>query len=228
MGLGLYGKHPAKGDFLGAGVPPALQQVLESWLDSALGELREVLGPEWQTTWDSAPFLRFWLGEAIWGGVVAGVLAPSRDRVGRRFPLVLLSAGPEIGPPVATPDPWFDRAATFLRASLAEASAETAAEILANAPAPEGAGAPITSASFWAVKPGVDDTDLWADVTATDHRHAATARSYWWVKGENRGPETSGTPLAPRPPLWSQVWAGPGLPTGAVLAWLCRGHVGHE
>ncbi len=28
--------------------------------------------------------------------------------------------------------------------------------------------------------------------------------------------------------LWSQVWAGPGLPSGDVLAWFFRGHAGND
>lgn len=239
MVLGLYGKHPAKGDFLEAGLPPALQRILEGWLDSVLAEVRETLGPEWQAAWDRAPALCFWLGETIWGGVVAGVLAPSRDRVGRRFPLLLLAAGADApAPPIQDPSGWHGRAAAFLRNSLAAQDFAGAAALLDAAPQPVPVDHPEQPGSFWAVRPGADVATLWADVAATDVRHAAASRSYWWVAGEDAAsiaPETPPDPavdpmhlLAPRPALWSQVWAGAGLPSGAVLAWLLRGHSSDE
>ncbi|MBL9054989.1 MAG: type VI secretion system-associated protein TagF, partial [Rhodobacteraceae bacterium] len=84
MALGVYGKHPAKGDFIDYGLPPAVLKRLEVWLDAALAEARTALGPAWEAVWPAAPRLHFWLGEGIWGEPVAGVMAASRDRVGRR------------------------------------------------------------------------------------------------------------------------------------------------
>lgn len=293
MVLGLYGKHPAKGDFLEAGLPAPLLRLVEAWLDGALGEVREVLGAEWQGTWDRAPILRFWLGEAIWGAPVAGVMATSQDRVGRRFPLALIVGGGDAPPPpVLTADQvWHDAAAAHLLRCLAQADFVAPAALLDGLELPAAAEG-ISAASppeFWAVRPGTDPAGLWADVAATDHRRAAAGRSYWWVAGEEAvampvvedqppdetpaeppqwdlppppeaedaadspfatsdgpslfaAPEAGAVeePLAPPPPkpesrgpalrpaLWSQVWAGQGLPSGAVLAWLLRGHVGHD
>lgn len=296
MVVGLYGKHPAKGDFLQAGLPAPLLSALEIWLDAVLSDLRETLGPEWQYTWSRAPMLRFWFGEGIWGGPVAGVMAASQDRVGRRFPLVLIAAGPEApAPPISDPaQGWHDAAAGFLAASLGRSDFATPSELLQDAPrpeAPEGISQnPV--ADFWAVRPGNAIAALWLDVVATDHRRSASGRSYWWVAGED-GPDVAAEPDPPAPdapaveppqsswnlpppeaedsaaspfvgtpsttglfaapemaseaaggsesapeahqhpkpalrdPLWSQVWAGEGLPSGSVLAWLMRGHVGH-
>ena len=93
--LGLYGKHPAKGDFLETGLP--VQPALEAWLDGALAEARNGLGDAWETVWATARPLRFWLGPSLWGEPVAGVLATSADKVGRRFPLLIIGLGAEIG-----------------------------------------------------------------------------------------------------------------------------------
>lgn len=311
--MGLYGKHPAKGDFLEAGLPPALLSLIEAWLDTTLADLRETLGPEWKATWDRAPLLRFWLGEGIWGGPLAGVMTPSQDKVGRRFPLLILDAGAAApAPPVCNPDQtWYDAAAAHLALCLARKDFDSPAALLDAAPhpgTPEGVAA-ASAADFWAVQPGNDPAQLWADVTETDHRRAAAGRSYWWVCGEASQPEMPpaeisdgaepaepppdaaaadpvpepmveapqsaywdlppladveedggspfdadtpalglfAAPLAPletddpaptplpaqsgpemRAPLWSQVWAGNGLPSGAVLAWFFRGHVGND
>lgn len=80
-----YGKLPARGDFVGQGLPPAwvegwdhcLQQVLR------LGELRHF--PPWR-------FLVWPAPEDAHGPVRAGVLVSSHDRVGRVFPLTVVQA----------------------------------------------------------------------------------------------------------------------------------------
>jgi hypothetical protein len=69
---------------------------------------------------------------------------------------------------------------------------------------PEGPG------DFWAVRPGAEVEDLWADVATTDHHRATRRRSYWWLEGGEAG--------------WAQVWAGEGMPSGHVLAWFFRGY----
>ena len=332
--MGLYGKHPAKGDFIEAGLPAVLLPLIESWLDGALGEVREILGSEWQSTWARAPVVRFWIGEGVWGGPLAGVMAASKDRVGRRFPLLMLVAGADApAPPVCDPQQiWYDQATSHLLACFGRSEFAAPAELLAGAPYPtDPAGVTgVTMPEFWAVQPGPEPARLWQDVTSTDHRHAAAGRTYWWVSGEpvdtvaepkdfepnDIGPESTlaagdqpyedavepakaeptlieatadlapagedaersawdlpplgdldddmGSPFdgpgaglglfaapeaaietdpsevaqvaAPfqdasgpvmRAPLWSQVWAGNGLPSGAVLAWFFRGHVGN-
>lgn len=309
MALAVYGKHPAKGDFLDYGVPGALKPLLEGWLDTVLAQARDVLGAEWQTVWPQAPLLRFWLGEGIWGTPVAGVIAPSQDRVGRRFPLVLLAleeAGTALPPPVIDADQvWYDAACAHLSAVLAQGDLGGPADLLVGAPILALTDPTPGPAAFWAVRPGVDVGNLLADIAMTDHRRASEGRSYWWVAGSAEEmsvtkllsvggvPDTDVTaadapqaqaevpaqdlfvpesdpwglahlpepddspfdaapkglnlfappepgsietvevacaPFAPPAPrvLWSQVWAGPGLPSGDVLAWFFRGHVGND
>lgn len=187
MAFGVYGKHPAKGDFVEYGVPPALLRVLEGWLDKALAEARESLGPAWEQVWPEAPHLCFWLGEAIWGEPVAGVLAPSRDRVGRRFPLVWLASGADVPPPPVNgvaPD-WWAALSVHAAATLARAEVAQPAALLEGAPRPMGEGvAGVAAPEFWAARPGGDVAGLWGDVTLADHRQAAAGRSYWWVAGD--------------------------------------------
>jgi type VI secretion system protein ImpM len=187
MAFGVYGKHPAKGDFVEYGVPPALLRVVEGWLDKALAEAREALGPQWEQVWPRAPHLCFWLGEAIWGQPVAGVLAPSRDRVGRRFPLVWLASGADVPPPpVAGADvSWWTALSVHAAAMLARSDLAQPAALLEGAPRPVGEGvAAFTAAEFWATRPGADVAALWADVAQADHRSAAGSRSFWWVAGD--------------------------------------------
>ena len=332
MALGVYGKHPAKGDFVEYGLPPDLRAALESWLDQVLAEARETLGPAWEQVWATAPQLRFWLGEAIWGQPVAGVLAPSRDRVGRRFPLVMVATGADAPPPPVTGgQAWHAALSAHVGACLAQTVLDQPAELVTEAPWPEAAEG-ITTAlppEFWAVRPGAESGALWEDVALADHRRAAAGRSYWWAEGAvafaaaplaeafaepepepapepeaaaepeeiseaeaetapaetdapaDRGdeapaapsdedvwavaglPEDEGSPFDPAPggglslfaapeagdlavaapapapvsaplaavaaapPRPAQVWAGQGLPPGAVLAWFFKGHAGN-
>ena len=337
MVLAVYGKHPAKGDFLEYGLPSALKPALEGWLDTALADAKTSLGADWQAVWPTAPMLRFWLGEGIWGKPVAGVMAPSQDRVGRRFPLVLLALGDgasALPPPVIEPDQaWYDVACAHLGAQLLRDDLPGPAALVQHAPQPVMSDTLPGPADFWAVRPGADVGGLLADIALTDHRRANQGRSYWWVAGtvavavdnavpiveadalfqednslsavnvdacvdgpegvapddsadaENGGdtgdwdlpdapetgapetdapetgvPETDASPFdqgtagirlfaPPEPgsiaptavysalqthapvvakPQWSQVWAGPGLPSGAVLAWFFRGHAGND
>lgn len=348
MALAVYGKHPAKGDFLEYGLPPALKPALEGWLDTVLAAAKASLGTDWQAVWPAAPMLRFWLGEGIWGAPVAGVMASAQDRVGRRFPLVLLALaedGLTLPPPVIDPDQtWYDAACAHLGAQLLRQDLSGPADLVQDAPQPMATDALPGPHDFWAVRPGADVTGLLADIALTDHRRANAGRSYWWVAGTLDGaaldndlppdpvdisasdndvpatvpgpadappdvddsesasqdsasqdltapdavtdlttpddaiaaddpattlwdlpdtPETNASPFGdtadsahvpslfapPEPgglmaevayiapqadkaiaakPQWSQVWAGPGLPSGAVLAWFFRGHAGND
>ena len=324
MALAVYGKHPAKGDFLDYGLPAALKTALEGWLDTVLAETKAALGTEWQRVWPAAPMLRFWVGEAIWGMSVTGVMATAHDRVGRRFPLVLLALqnqGNCHAPPVIDPDQtWYDAACAHLDVQLQRGDLPGPAALIEDAPHPTATDALAGPADFWAARLGANVGGLLADIASTDHRRANAGRSYWWVAGTTEGvqaevdsepvitgdpglipkhdaaqitpetpvddfvvitnadetantnaadiahwdganrpdtdaspfssdragsslfaepepydgfqapPETTpqiSAPIAPRE-VWSQVWAGPGLPSGAVLAWFFRGHAGND
>lgn len=200
MALALYGKHPGWGDFLQVGLSPAPLAMLESWLDAAMGQCRDALGPDWERVWDrvgaARPVLCFWIGEAMAGLPMAGVLAPSRDRVGRRFPLVMIDLGTALPPPVLPGDlGWYAGMEAALRARLDEAGAGAGA-LPGRAPATLIAGleaAPVVGAErtgqpgpdgFWATGAPADVAALLADIAATDHRRAAAARSYWWRAGQ--------------------------------------------
>lgn len=223
MALALYGKHPGRGDFLTRGIDPRLQVPLESWLDQVLAELRETLGPEWESVWDSGTTLAFWVGEGVWGLPVAGALRSSRDKVGRRFPLMILSQGATPAPPTMGGDAWHRAVADRLEASLAAPDIDdplTGLEV-------ESPDEPVDGPHFWAIRPGTDAGGLWSDLAANDHRRAAARRSYWWVSGDalaDASAEPAATTDPVLPPRWCQVWAGDGLPSGAVLAWFFRGY----
>lgn len=94
--IGVYGKLPGLGDFVNRRLPRHFVETIDAWLQTMIGDSRELLGEGWLEHYLSAPIWRFVLGPGTIGdGLWLGVVVPSVDRVGRYFPFV-----------VATPAPW--------------------------------------------------------------------------------------------------------------------------
>ncbi len=89
--LTLFGKHPAFGDFIAVDAPDPLRTILSDWCDTSFAAARADMGESWAARYDAMLPLRFWMGEALTGldQPFAGALAFSRDKVGRRSPLIL-------------------------------------------------------------------------------------------------------------------------------------------
>ncbi|MFK7752224.1 MAG: type VI secretion system-associated protein TagF [Sedimentitalea sp.] len=99
QGFGAFGKMPSVGDFFRIQPPSGFVQVWDDWLQSALMTGQSVLGAAWDSHYMSAPIWRFTLSAGLAGPhKVIGVLMPSVDRVGRRFPLTLMSSLSTPGP----------------------------------------------------------------------------------------------------------------------------------
>lgn len=213
---GLFGKHPARGDFLDSGLSPAVISGLERWLDGALAECRTLLQPQWEALWDAAQAdtaaqgLCFWVGEGLAGGeVLAGVLRPSRDKVGRRYPLLLLLAAPPavapLPPLLADPAAWIDPLTARAQDIARRDAFDTVPDLLAGLDLPETpqAAALAGAAELVAMRPDGDVTRLFADSRDADYRRAAAQRSYWW---QTKPQET-------------RLYTATTLPGGQALAW---------
>jgi len=99
MGFGAFGKMPSVGDFFRIGVPPGFVTAWDDWIQHGMLEVQKALGGSWDAHYMSAPIWRFCLSPGLAGPQkVIGVLMPSIDRVGRRFPLTLMA-------PLQTPGP---------------------------------------------------------------------------------------------------------------------------
>ncbi len=93
VGIGLYGKHPCAGDFmrLNASGPEVLQ--LDEWLSQAMDAGTRIL-PDWDATFPTISQLSFLYHNPDDRGSACslfGVMVASRDRSGRKFPLILFS-----------------------------------------------------------------------------------------------------------------------------------------
>ncbi len=113
MGPGLFGKLPARRDFVTVGVSPRVLAFWEGWIEAGLRESREVLGDDWPSAFEMTPPWRFWLGPDHCGETVVGVFVPSCDGVGRSYPLAVLATA-SFEPPQMPQEAWFAEAEALL------------------------------------------------------------------------------------------------------------------
>lgn len=91
-GFGAFGKMPSLGDFFQLNAPAGFVRVWDDWVQSTLMAAQQAGGAAWDDQYMSAPIWRFTLAAGLAGPAkVMGVLMPSVDRVGRRFPLSLMA-----------------------------------------------------------------------------------------------------------------------------------------
>ncbi len=90
---GLYGKVPALGDFFVRRLPGEFCEPWDQWLQQVIAALYAREPERWGTIFDAWPAYCFAIDAGTCGPLpVFGLLVPSRDRVGRRFPLTLAVA----------------------------------------------------------------------------------------------------------------------------------------
>ena len=155
--VGLFGKLPARGDFVRGGLPGSFVAPWDAWLQLVLAASREQLDADWLPAWLEAPVWRFALAPGLCGeDAVLGVMLPSVDRVGRYFPLTLAAlfapdatAGRsrETANDGTEAEAWLDGAEAAGRAALEQdASPEQTVALL---PEPPTSGAVPAGGSRW-------------------------------------------------------------------------------
>ena len=210
MGAGIHGKHPGFGDFIGVGLPATAAQGLLPWLDNVLANVKESLGDDWDAVWDAAPALRFWIGGGLWGGPhLRGVMIPSRDRVGRRYPLMAVLETDGAAPVTDPAQDFYDRIESVLRGPVDSAQALRDAVNAAIGDPADADAAPAQPATFWAANPAAGAETLLGGLAATDALRAQGLRSYWWVSGDGARA--------------SAAIACGGLPDPGGILWLLQG-----
>ncbi len=106
-----FGKMPSLGDFFRIRAETSFVEVWDAWLQEIMTAGRGLYRDAWDDCYMQAPLWRFALPAGMAGPkAVLGVLMPSVDRVGRKFPLTLMT-GDDSG---ATPfRSYFAQAATL-------------------------------------------------------------------------------------------------------------------
>lgn len=90
-GFGAFGKMPALGDFFHMRVSAEFIAVWDPWLQGAMVDARAELGERFDDCYMTAPVWRFSLRPGVAGAGLIGVMMPSVDRVGRKYPLTLVA-----------------------------------------------------------------------------------------------------------------------------------------
>lgn len=98
---GWYGKLPTLGDFASRRLDASFIEPWDQWLGEGLAAQREQLGDGWLDAYLASPVWRFVLMPRVLPGeagtvALAGVLMPSVDKVGRYFPLTLVTRLPTL------------------------------------------------------------------------------------------------------------------------------------
>lgn len=150
--VGLFGKLPARGDFVRIGLPAHFVAPWDAWLQEVLAASQASMGTGWLPAYLEAPVWRFALPAGMCGaGTAMGVMMPSVDRVGRYFPLTLAAVMDPDGsvPPQDAADAWLDACEAAGREALeADAGPEQVLECLPALPSSGAATAP-TAATWW-------------------------------------------------------------------------------
>jgi type VI secretion system ImpM family protein len=117
--IGLYGKIPSHGDFIRRNLPESFLMPWDQWLQDGLAFAQDALGDAFGPTWETAGVWRFRIGSGGCGGAAAeGVLVPSCDWVGRRFPLTVARLS-QCGE-AAMPAPWYEALAACVESVLSQ------------------------------------------------------------------------------------------------------------
>ena len=196
MRCGVFGKLPAKRDFIALFAPRRFLDAWEPWMQGSISASRQSLDGTWQQAYLSAPIWRFWLGAEICGFTVTGAFMSSLDGVGRYYPLTLFAcadSGFSIPPPdIDAQDEWFyatehlllstlDKDITFdaILASLDQFAPPACHGIqeLPNGMTLVSAGAVLAPGE------GRSFLDLCGSLRAANHASTYAAASFWWTLG---------------------------------------------
>jgi type VI secretion system protein ImpM len=219
---GLFGKLPAKRDFVAINAPSNFLKVWESWLQACISASRQSLGQDWQPAFLKAPIWRFWLGEELCGNAVIGAFMPSLDGVGRYFPLTTFVCADDratIAPPELDPqEAWFTAVESFLLSTLEEGcSYESSTAALRSLPGPNAAVPCFSSSGLIAAGEGLVGTfgterdlkDTFTAMRFVDYGKLYSSMSFWWtIGGESFRPFAIAERGMPNAFLFSEMLTG--------------------
>jgi type VI secretion system protein ImpM len=165
--VGLYGKLPARGDFVREALPRDFVEAWDDWWQRGLASVQARWAEAWRDAWLEAPVWRFVLPPGLCGADgVLGLWMPSVDKAGRFFPLTIgASAACDWAPFVPLLARFLDEAEEAGRDALEHDLGP--ADLLARVQAAFGASDPPQA--------------MPATATAT-----ATGAAAWWTDGGPR------------------------------------------
>lgn len=189
MQCSLFGKLPARRDFIAIGAPREFLNAWEPWLQGAISSSRQELGKDWQAAFLAAPIWRFWLGADICGRSVIGAFMSSLDGVGRYFPLTLFACSDDdaaIPPPeLDSQDDWFDAAEGFLLSTLDQDAnfEEITARIDKWSPPHQESRAENLAQTDVVGTEGRDFSEVFRSMRSQAHHKIFAGSTFWWTIG---------------------------------------------
>ena len=216
MQCGLFGKLPAKRDFIAYNMPRPFLDAWETWLQSGVAESQHALGERWKDIFLTLPIWRFWCGPAVFGLPVTGAIMASVDGVGRYFPLSICACGSAsehpIPPPNVALNSWLDVCEQTLLGMLDEHSQYDPTRMLSQLGLPPADVPPVNRetgpSNIWKAADGSLQT-AFEDLAAADQSALNSRRSMWWTLGGKNHPQllitTKGTLT---PSLWISFMMG--------------------
>lgn len=139
--IGLYGKLPSRGDFLVRDLGAGFRAEFEPWLHASVAQAAVLLGPNWTAAFPDLPPLHLSVPATQRLAVWRAVICPSRDAVGRAFPVACVMFPPEgarflhLDAPMARH--WFESVSSLLQSAVADGrEADLLLELLRQVPAP--------------------------------------------------------------------------------------------
>jgi type VI secretion system ImpM family protein len=181
-----FGKIPALGDFVRTSGASDEANAFETWLTRAMEDGEARGGTDFRTAYAAGAAHSFlWSGALNGGkarGVLAGVIVPSHDAVGRRFPVAVcaplpvgaFAACPHLGPLVL--HEFFHHARTAAqRAAVTRSAPEFNAQIAAVSP-PSLDKAPASAAEYASWAKARRASDVWSELFP--HADATFASQY--------------------------------------------------
>jgi type VI secretion system protein ImpM len=120
--LGWYGKLPAVGDFSARGLDGSLLTILGDWCAQGMETISTHNGGEdWREAYMLSPVWSFVMNAEVWSDEpLAGCMAPSVDRVGRCYPLIIVRSiiNGELGRILPPRNDWLQRADMVIRQAV--------------------------------------------------------------------------------------------------------------
>lgn len=190
-GIGLFGKLPFKRDFVASRLPRHVLEPFENWLQAGVAASHDHLGDDWSQLYLIAPIWHFWVGDEIMGTYATGSIMPSVDKVGRFFPLAMLSFGDEgekvMAPPFNPVSEWHATVKERLLSVLKEDAADTLTveDLLEGIEVPQMQALEVPDVmdkgTTWSFDNVESMDDALGAVAQPDYLQLTSNRSYFWT-----------------------------------------------
>jgi type VI secretion system protein ImpM len=196
MRCGLFGKLPAKRDFIAIYAPRPWLDAWEPWMQAGISASQQSMRDAWREAFLTAPIWRFWLGADICGVTVAGAFMSSLDGVGRYYPLTVFACA-DPGEPIPPPEldaqeEWFAASEEFLLSTLHNDVAFEAVTASLDRLVPPQRHSPDRSTNDVAMLTdgcagtpavGLRFPELFESLRTANHVGTYAAATFWWTLG---------------------------------------------